>query len=134
MSETLLDKNKEPSKQAYRERVIKGAKTLVNLGIRPDTGKYSSLRESLETVLEQLHLKEIELYGQVPTQAWILEEIKTVDAELRDLQEQYPELYEQTPSKQQLLTEIQKSNEEIALLEQEKAEIEKEIAKIRAMK
>jgi DNA repair exonuclease SbcCD ATPase subunit len=133
MSQTLLDKNKEPSKQAYRERVIKGAKTLVNVEIRPDDRK-SSLRESLETVLEQLHQKEIELYGQVPTQAWILEEIKTVDAELQELKEQYPELYEQTPSKQQLLTEIQKSNEEIALLEREKAEIEKEIAKIRAMR
>jgi uncharacterized protein (DUF3084 family) len=122
--------SKEP--YSYKERVIKGAESLIQLGIRPDSK--SSLLESVEEFLAQRREKEIELYGHVRTKEEILEEIKEVDDRLNELREQDPELYDRNPSKQQILEEIQMTNQEIAQLEQEQAQIAKRIAMIRAQK
>ena len=116
----------------YKERVIKGAESLVELGIRPD-GR-STLLESVEEFLAQRREKEIELYGHVRTKEEILEEIKEVDARLNELREQDPELYDRNPSKQQILEEIETTNQEIAQLEQKREQVAKRIAMIRAQK
>ncbi|MFM7579476.1 MAG: hypothetical protein ACKO5Q_21400, partial [Microcystaceae cyanobacterium] len=116
----------------YKARVIKGAQSLVELGIRPD-GR-STLLESVEEFLAQRREKEIELYGHVRTKEEILEEIKEVDARLNELREQDPELYDRNPSKQQILEEIETTNQEIAQLEQKREQVAKRIAVIRAQK
>lgn len=123
---------KNNSETAYKERVLKSAKSLIQLGIRPDSK--SGLLESFEEFLAQRREKEIELYGHVRTKEEILEEIKEVDDRLNELREQDPELYDRNPSKQQILEEIETTNQEIAQLEQEQAQIAKRIAMIRAQK
>lgn len=116
--------------KTYKENVVKAAEILMRIGIKPDSS--SSLRDSVEEVLNKLTKEEINLYGQIPTKEQILEEIKEKDALLHELREQDPELYDQTPSKQQILEAIKKNDREIAQLELKKAQIKEKIALIKA--
>lgn len=80
------------SEKTYREAVAKATETLIQIGIKPDSS--SSLRDSVEEVLNELKNKEIEFYGQIPTKEQILEEIKETDAEIAKLEQEKAEIEE----------------------------------------
>jgi hypothetical protein len=79
-----------PSREAYKQDVLKAVQVLVRLGIMdaPPT----DLTGSIDSILEKLQEDELAIYGRKRSKQEIIEDLKQVNSEIAELDQEIDDL------------------------------------------
>lgn len=86
----LTEFKQNDSEAIYKENVLKTVDILLKLGIKLDDP--SDLKTSVESILQTLQDKEIELYGRKISKQEIIEEIKLFEQKIAELEREKAEI------------------------------------------